>query len=360
MKAKAQPIIIVKKNRHAKHGHHGGAWKVAYADFVTAMMAFFLVMWLINTSPQVRSPLASYFRDPGIFEHTSGGGAAPGAVVPVARLLREAGATVDVTYSPGPHAMVELVDDAVGRGDVVVSVGGDGMLSSLAGLVSARGGTLGVLPAGRGNDFARMLGLPEEPEAQARLLLEGAAGLVDLLAVTGIGGDRRLVAGSVYAGVDARAAEIVDGATWLPRSLQYPYAALRALATYQPGRYRVAVDGVEHEYAAATVVVANSAYYGKGMQIAPSASVHDGVLDVVVIEAAGRIALMRSLPKVYDGGHVHLPEVTVLSGKRVEVRGTARSPIPVGADGEPLGPLPTLDADPAVVEVVPGALPVIC
>jgi chemotaxis protein MotB len=76
---KAQPIVIVKKARHAKHGHHGGAWKVAYADFVTAMMAFFLVMWLINTSPQVRSNLASYFRDPGLFERTSGGGAMPGA-----------------------------------------------------------------------------------------------------------------------------------------------------------------------------------------------------------------------------------------------------------------------------------------
>ncbi|MGY2701085.1 MULTISPECIES: diacylglycerol/lipid kinase family protein [unclassified Nocardioides] len=290
---------------------------------------------------------------------TSGGGAAPGAVVPVARLLREAGATVDVTYSPGPHAMVELVDQAVGRGDVVVSVGGDGMLSSLAGLVSARGGTLGVLPAGRGNDFARMLGVPEEPDAQATLLLSGEVRQVDLLAAT-LGGQRRVVAGSVYAGVDARAAEIVDRARWLPRALQYPYAALRALATYQPGRYRVAVDGIEHEYAAATVVVANSAYYGKGMRIAPPASVEDGVLDVVVIEAAGRIALMRSLPKVYDGAHVDLAEVTVLSGKRVEIRGTARAPIPVGADGEPLGPLPTLGSPPATVEIVPGALPVIC
>lgn len=290
---------------------------------------------------------------------SSGGGAAPGAVVPVARLLREAGATVDVTYSPGPHAMVSLVDEAVGRGDVVVSVGGDGMLSSLAGLVSARGGTLGVLPAGRGNDFARMLGLPEAPDEQARLLLDGEVRRIDLLAAT-LGGRRRLVAGSVYAGVDARAAEIVDRATWLPRRLQYPYAALRALATYQPGRYRVAVDGIEHEYAAATVVVANSAYYGQGMRIAPSASVEDGVLDVVVIEAAGRLALMRSLPKVYDGAHVELPEVTVLSGKQVEVRGTSRSPIPVGADGEPLGPLPTLDQVPATLEVVPGALPVIC
>lgn len=290
----------------------------------------------------------------------SGGGAAPGAVVPVARLLREAGASVDVTYSPGPHAMQELVEAAVGRGDVVVSVGGDGMLSSLAGLVSARGGTIGLVPAGRGNDFARMLGLPQSAADQARVLLEAPPRAIDLLAVSGLLAERRLVAGSVYAGVDARAADLVDRATWLPRSLQYPYAAIRSLATYQPGRYRVAVDGIEHEYAAATVVVANSAFYGSGMQIAPPASVEDGVLDVVVIEAAGRLALMRSLPKVYDGSHAALPEVTVLTGKRVEVRGTGRAPIPVGADGEPLGPLPAFAAEPAVVEVVPGGLSVVC
>jgi diacylglycerol kinase (ATP) len=289
----------------------------------------------------------------------SGGGAAPGAVLPVARLLRDAGATVDVTYSPGPHAMVGLVGDAVDRGDVVVCVGGDGMLSSLAGLVSARDGTLGVLPAGRGNDFARMLGLPDDPGAQADLLLTGQVRRVDLLSVSGLAGAPRLVAGSIYAGVDARAAEVVDRATWLPRRLQYPYAALRSLATYRPGRYVVAVDGAERAYAAATVVVANSAYYGSGMQIAPPASLEDGRLDVVVIEAASRLALMRALPQVYDGSHVELPEVTLLSGKRVEVRGSAGSPIPVGGDGEPLGPLPALDAPPAVVEVVPGALAVI-
>jgi diacylglycerol kinase (ATP) len=289
---------------------------------------------------------------------TSGGGAAPGAVVPVARALREAGATVDVTYSPGPQAMARLVDEAVGRGDVVVSVGGDGMLSSLAGLVAGRDATFGVVPAGRGNDFARMLGVPDDPQSQARVLLESDVRRVDLLAVTGLG-PRRMVAGSVYAGVDARAAEIVDGATWLPRSVQYQYAALRALATYRPGRYRVAVDGVAREYDAATVVVANSAYYGKGMQIAPPASVTDGLLDVVVIEAASRLELMRSLPKVYDGAHVHLDEVTVLSGRRVEVSGSSRRPIPVGGDGEPLGPLPPLGSAPAVVEIVPGALSVI-
>jgi diacylglycerol kinase (ATP) len=288
----------------------------------------------------------------------SGGGAAPQAVIPVARLLREAGARVEVTYSPGPHAVRELLEAAQSRGDVVVSVGGDGMLSSLAGPVSRNRGTLAVLPAGRGNDFARMLGLPGDPAGQADVLLTGTERRVDLLSLAVPGASPRVVAGSVYAGVDAHAAEIV-GRVLLPKKLQYPYAAVRSLASYQPGRYRVSVDGVDREYAAATVVVANSAYYGKGMRIAPAAVIDDGVLDVVVIEAASRLELLRALPTVYEGTHVDRPEVTVLRGKRVELHGDARNPIPLGGDGEALGVLPGLAAEPAVVEIQPGALSVI-
>ena len=288
----------------------------------------------------------------------SGGGAAAQAVIPVARLLREAGARVEVTYSPGPHAVRELLEAAQSRGDVVVSVGGDGMLSSLAGPVSRSKATLAVLPAGRGNDFARMLGLPDDPAGQADVLLTGTERRVDLLSLALPGASPRVVAGSVYAGVDAHAAEIVDRVR-LPKKLQYPYAAVRSLASYQPGRYRVSADGVDQEYAAATVVIANSAYYGKGMKIAPAAVIDDGVLDVVVIEAASRLELLRSLPTVYDGTHVNRPEVTVLRGKRVELRGDARNPIPLGGDGEALGVLPGLDSEPAVVEIQPGALCVI-
>src|SRR3954452_6108755 len=57
------PIIIIKKKAH-HGGHHGGAWKVAYADFVTAMMAFFMVMWLMNSSEQVKKAVSGYFTDP--------------------------------------------------------------------------------------------------------------------------------------------------------------------------------------------------------------------------------------------------------------------------------------------------------
>jgi diacylglycerol kinase (ATP) len=96
------------------------------------------------------------------------------------------------------------------------------------------------------------------------------------------------------------------------------------------------------------------------MKIAPDAAVDDGVLDVVVIEAASKLSLMRSLPKVYDGGHVDLPQVTVLRGTRIELAAEARQPVPVGGDGEPLGALPGLTGEPAVVEVLPAALSVVC
>ena len=287
---------------------------------------------------------------------TSGGGTAPAVAAAVARLLEKAGATVVVAHTESAAAVPVIAEDAISHGSVVVSTGGDGMLSSVAGVVSRLGGTLGVVPAGRGNDFARQLGLPDEAEALAKILLDSAPRAIDLLSWQVAGSVERIVAGSVYAGVDARSSEIVDTVRWMPDRLQYPYAAVRGLASYQPGHYRVSVDGVVAEYDAATVVVANSGYYGKGMHIAPSAAVDDGVLDVVVITAKSRLQLIRKMPKVYDGSHVALDGVHVLRGTRVEIQGDARTPIPVGGDGEPIGVLPSLDAAPAIVTLLPGAL----
>jgi chemotaxis protein MotB len=75
-------IIIIKKKKGGHAAHHGGAWKVAFADFMTALMAFFLVMWLIAMKQDVKAAIASYFRDPGAFESTKGSliGGGPGAL----------------------------------------------------------------------------------------------------------------------------------------------------------------------------------------------------------------------------------------------------------------------------------------
>ena len=284
----------------------------------------------------------------------SGGGAAPEAVVPVARRLRDHGARVEVTYSPGPEACPALVAEAVARGDVVVSVGGDGMLSSLAGAVSQLGGTLGIVPAGRGNDFARMLGMPSDPLAQADVLLAGKRRTVDLIAY----GDR-LVAGSVYAGVDARAAEIVDSARFVPKIAQYPLAALRALATYTPARYQLTIDGAAHEFNGATVVVANSGYYGKGMKIAPAAVARrraarhhrDRGRVPARADAVAAQGVRRRARRPRRGARLHRP-----LGDAQPRRRAARSRSAATARGSACCPLP---AAPATVSVRPGALTVI-
>ena len=77
MSNKNQPIIVIKK-KVVHGGHHGGAWKVAYADFVTAMMAFFLVMWLVGQTQEVKSAVAGYFSDPVAFAQAVAIGVLPG------------------------------------------------------------------------------------------------------------------------------------------------------------------------------------------------------------------------------------------------------------------------------------------
>lgn len=70
--AAAKPIIVIKK-QSGHGGHHGGAWKVAYADFVTAMMSLFIVLWLMNTSKPIKEAVAGYFRDPAGSTKLAGG-----------------------------------------------------------------------------------------------------------------------------------------------------------------------------------------------------------------------------------------------------------------------------------------------
>lgn len=89
-------VVIRKKVKRAHAAHHGGAWKVALADFMTAMMCFFLVMWLINQNVQTKGAIAAYFRDPGVFKTTSDGG-----------LLDRGPAALDGTGGTAQSALVE-------------------------------------------------------------------------------------------------------------------------------------------------------------------------------------------------------------------------------------------------------------
>ena len=106
--AQTNQPIIVKKIKKTRHAHHGGAWKIAYADFVTAMMAFFLLLWLISmTTPEQKEGLANYFAPPNIAPTTSGSGGVMSGTAMGADGAMMAGSSVNMS-----HDVVDLTEQS--------------------------------------------------------------------------------------------------------------------------------------------------------------------------------------------------------------------------------------------------------
>jgi YegS/Rv2252/BmrU family lipid kinase len=271
----------------------------------------------------------------------SAGGTA--SLLPLARLLREAGAQVETVYSRDLAHAGELARAAAAKGDVVLAVGGDGMAGCVGGALAGTGAVFGIVPAGRGNDFARQLGLPAGPGALAKILLEAEPRPVDVIEANGVP-----VLGSVYAGIDAVANHNANHARLLRGSISYQVGALKAITTWRPAAYRIIVDGTLHERLAYTVVAANSGFYGSGLHVAPDARVDDGLLDIVIVGHAPRLAFFKIMRELADGSHVHRPQVEVLRGR--EVRIETDRPVPYGTDGE------VDHTTPVTVRVLPAAL----
>lgn len=118
MASNEQPFVI-KKVKKTAHAHHGGAWKIAYADFVTAMMAFFLLLWLISmTTPEQKKGIADYFAPPNVSESTSGAGGVLGGTAYDNTSAKASGSPTDATTFTAP-------DSATMQGPMVAVHGGD-------------------------------------------------------------------------------------------------------------------------------------------------------------------------------------------------------------------------------------------
>jgi YegS/Rv2252/BmrU family lipid kinase len=239
----------------------------------------------------------------------------------------------------------EAALEAAGAGETVVSLGGDGLVGALAGTLKGRA-PLGVLPGGRGNDFARALSIPKDVRAACHVLADGFERRLDLGDANG-----RPFVSIASTGYDSEANRIANEARLIRGGLVYLYGALRALAAWRDARFDLRLDGEERSFVGYTVAAANSRFYGGGMCMAPDADMGDGLLDVVCIEKTSKLRFMGNLPKVFSGTHADLEGVTVLRAREVEI--SADRPFDVYADGDRLTELP------AQVRVIPGALRVI-
>ena len=283
-----------------------------------------------------------------IVNPSAGGGRAARALPAVEARLRALGvgfeveATRDLAHARG------LAVAAARRGRVVVTLSGDGMLGAVAGVLrDVPGAVVGVLPGGRGNDFARVVGIPLDAEAACDVIAGGVARPVDL----GLADDTPYI-GIASVGFDSEANRIANSAPARLGQLVYVYGALGALATWKHAGFTVDVDGERTLFAGWSVAAANSKAYGGGMFVAPDAELDDGALDVVYCERTSKATFVRKLlPKVFKGEHVNEPSVHVLRG--AEVRIDADRPFMVYADGDPVGQLPM------TFRALPGALQVL-
>jgi YegS/Rv2252/BmrU family lipid kinase len=234
---------------------------------------------------------------------------------------------------------------AIEAGEAPVVMSGDGLVGAVGGAMAGSDVPLGIIPGGRGNDLARVLGIPEEPEGAVETI---AAGYTREIDVGEANGHRFL--GIASAGFDSEANRIANESR-LRGNLVYAWAALRALAGWKPVRFTVWAGEERIRFTGYSVSAANSSAYGGGMFIAPDADLADGEFDVVTIGEVGKLKFLGNLPKVFKGTHVEEDEVRVFRAPHLEL--SASRPLAVYADGEHLTDLP------ASLRLLPRALSVL-
>lgn len=243
----------------------------------------------------------------------SGRGRGAALVEGVLEGLRARGGDATVQFTESLEHASDLARHAVNRGSVAVAAGGDGLVSCVAAAVAEQRGIFGLVPMGRGNDFARSLGIRSREHAVEVLAL-GNKRRVDLGTIDG-----RYFTCIASAGIDTAVVEAANRLRKVPGNVVYPLATLRALAGFRPVVFSVTSDGREVELPGYSLAVANAPFYGGGMKMAPGAVMDDGELDLVVIGPLSKAGFLLKATKVFRGTHVEDRAVTVMRAKRFSI-----------------------------------------
>ena len=258
-----------------------------------------------------------------------------------------------VTRRPG-DAEVLAAEGAAAGFDPIVAVGGDGTVHEVVNGLLAGGATpprLAVVPIGTGNDFARSVGVPRGFSEALAVATDGA-GRVRTIDAARCGGRYFVVLAAT--GFAARVARAVNQApSWSKiGALPFVYHTLREVVANRNLELTIELDGgAAIRQPSFMIYISNCRYSGGGMQLSPDAAPDDGLLDVCVVGDASRRDVVTMLPKVFSGGHVGHPRVSLHRARSVRVTGP--SEVEVQADGEIIGRLPI------EIAVMPGALRVL-
>jgi diacylglycerol kinase (ATP) len=231
----------------------------------------------------------------------------------------------------------------------LIAVGGDGTSQLCAGIAVPNQISLGIVPAGSGNDQARELNIDlYDTQAAVKNIVDSldTPRRVDAMKVS-VSGKEIWSIGSISAGFDALCATRANSLRWPKGPNSYIAGLLLELPSFNAIEYHLDVDGEKRVIEAMLCGVANAKSFGGGMMISPNSEITDGELEVFILHKVSRARLLRIFPTVYKGKHLRFPEVEIFKAKSIKI---SNDNYPVTCDGELVGNAPFS------AEVHPGAL----
>lgn len=258
-------------------------------------------------------------------------------------LYHEAHNTFSVIMTKHPDDVIDCVDQAIDESfERIITIGGDGTNHALVNALmlareqnpAAENLIIGSIPAGTGRDFARGAGLPLPTDKAIHYVLNHAQPRAIDLGMVTFDGMRRWFLNISSAGISLDVVQRVESQTKRPWS--FILAILSSLRHYKPEAMRIEIEGeCWYEGDIYVAAIANGSYFAQGMKVAPNAVLDDGSFELVVAEAMPLMTVLRVLPRLYNGSHVHHPHVQQTRARNVTIITLSGKPIGMDLDGEP-------------------------
>ncbi|WP_395374333.1 diacylglycerol/lipid kinase family protein [Marinicella sp. W31] len=239
------------------------------------------------------------------------------------------------------HARRLVTDTHLNAFDAVVAAGGDGtvfeVLNGLMQHPAEQRKPLGILPLGTGNAFIKDIGLkPFDWQTSLQNIIKAESRRIDVAEVCCSEGSFYFL-NIIGLGFVVDVGQSASKLKYLGKSA-YTLATLWQTLKLKTHPIRLTLDGIEQDEKLVFLEVANSRYTGSSFLIAPDASIDDGLLDLVMLKHISRPRLLKLFPSIYDGSHIHYPEIVTRQAKNITIE--TQHPMKLMPDGEFLGETP--------------------
>jgi len=285
-----------------------------------------------------------------ILNPVAGRGAVRKAMERLIKISRQHWPNAEILISEYPKHAIQLASQMASRCDVVIAVGGDGTVHEVVnGMIKSNGNAvLGVIPIGSGNDFIKNLKIPLEFEEALEVIRRGDVTRIDVGKV-----NDRYFSNGLGIGFDAHVVEESMKIKKLRGFAIYLVAVLKTLNYYQNRKVHFRIGDRHSEKEIFMISFGNGVAQGGGFYLTPDAKINDGLLDICIIHALGKLKALIHLPKAIKGKHHTLEQVQFFKTKEAII--TTTEGIGAHADGE----LVSMNLKEIRISVVPNALKVI-